>query len=263
MTQEIKDLRLSVSKAKTFNDCKKKFKFSYIERLPKKEWDFHIYGKFVHRVLELFHLHYIEGGTDPRHVAMSNAFKVSLTEFKGQMTKEQKIEAKEACSAYLKRISEEDKSKAPNVLAVEREFSLEIAEKVLLLGVIDRVQIDADGVPHVCDYKTTKNKKYLKNDWFQLLTYAYVLLLEDPSITKVRGSYILIRHEFEYITAEFTVDEILKVKDKFLKYAEDMNTEQLWRPNPTPLCKYCDFIEHCNEGNQFINRDTYFGPTSW
>ena len=47
-------LNLSVSKLKTFEDCKTKFKFSYIDKLPKKEWEFHSFGKFLHAVLEYF-----------------------------------------------------------------------------------------------------------------------------------------------------------------------------------------------------------------
>ena len=35
----LEKLRLSVSKAKSFSDCKKKFKYSYIEKLPSKEYD--------------------------------------------------------------------------------------------------------------------------------------------------------------------------------------------------------------------------------
>lgn len=266
MTDEEKDLRLSVSKSKTFLDCKKKFKFSYILKLPKKEYDYHIYGKFVHRVLELFHLSYINGSVEPQHIEMSNAFKASLEEFKTKLTKEQKIEAKEACSAYLKKISKEDPALTAKVLAVEKEFSLNLSDKLILLGVIDRLQIDHDGILHVCDYKTTKNKKYLKNDWFQLLTYAYVLLMEDPSIKTVRGSYILIRHDFEYITKDFSVEEILAIKDKYLQYGDDINSEKLWRPNPSFLCGNCEFLDNCPEGKDFLNKvkpDKVYGEIKW
>ena len=48
------DLRISVSKAKTFDGCKKKFDFCYVQKLPRKDWDFHIFGKFCHSVLETF-----------------------------------------------------------------------------------------------------------------------------------------------------------------------------------------------------------------
>jgi DNA-binding protein YbaB len=55
------NFKLSVSKAKTFEDCKAKYKFSYIEKLPKKDWDFHVFGKFLHAILEEFHLQLMFG----------------------------------------------------------------------------------------------------------------------------------------------------------------------------------------------------------
>jgi CRISPR/Cas system-associated exonuclease Cas4 (RecB family) len=131
------------------------------------------------------------------------------------------------------------------------------------------VQIDADGVLHVCDYKTVKNKKYLKNDFFQLLTYALVLCIEDPTITKVRGSYILLRHGCEYITKEFDLKEIMETKEKFLKYAEQIHAEQLWRANPTPLCNFCDYLTSCEDGKKKygpkddVGSGDGFGEVKW
>ena len=52
---EFDGLWLSVSKAKTFDDCQAKYRFSYIEKLPRKTWSFHILGRFAHSVLEAFH----------------------------------------------------------------------------------------------------------------------------------------------------------------------------------------------------------------
>ena len=49
------ELPLSVSKVKTFDDCKAKYRYTYIEKLPRKEWSFHIFGSFLHLVLEEFH----------------------------------------------------------------------------------------------------------------------------------------------------------------------------------------------------------------
>jgi hypothetical protein len=83
--------------------------------------------------------------------------------------------------------------------------------------------LEKDNILMVSDYKTTKNKKYLKDN-LQLLTYAYVILSEDPDIEKIKASYVLLRHNFENITHEFLRDEILTVPDIYLKYT-DMNTD--------------------------------------
>jgi len=254
--------KLSVSKTKTYVDCKRKFKFSYIDKLPKKDWAHLTYGKFIHRILELFHQYYLESGNDPCHVVMGRCFNQAVKEFKAELTPEQKKEGYEALNSYLNIWSNPEIIRS-SILSVEKQFNVNIDDTVLLNGMIDRVQVDPDGMIHVADYKTTKDKKYLKNDWFQLLTYAYVMMLEDPSIETVRGSYVLIRHGFEYITSEFKRADVLKIKDKYLQYQIEISEEKLWRANPTFLCKFCDFLESCEEGKKQVYKGDFFGPTDW
>lgn len=264
MSNDKDELRLSVSKTKTFIDCKAKFNYAYNLKMPKKEWDFHIFGKFCHKVLEDFHLEYLNGSKAAYNVVMSKAFKAALVEYKASMTPEMKKECWDLVDKYLRIVSDDKKNNlSANVLACEKNFGLPIGSDVLLNGMIDRIQLDADNVIHVADYKTTKNKKYLKEDWFQLLTYAYVILLENPSIEKVRASYILLRHDFEYITKEFFPAEIMQVKDKYIEYAEQIRKEKTFEPNPTFLCNYCDFLEHCEAGKQKVNPLVKHGEVQW
>lgn len=253
------EFRVSVSKTKTFIDCKAKFKFCYVEKLPRKDWDFHIFGKFCHSVLELFHLKYIEGCTLPYNQVMGECFKKALEEYKDKMTAEQRKDCWAIIDKYLRLIVKEKNNGHPaNVIACEKRFELLVGENIILNGAIDRIQIDDDGVIHVGDYKTVKNKKYLKNDFFQLLTYAYVIMKEDPTVTKVRGSYILLRHDFEYITTEFEKDEVMKIEGKYIDYVNQMLTEKDFTPNPTALCNFCDYQQNCPEGKtKAFNKPVY------
>ncbi len=258
------ELRLSVSKTKCFNQCKKQFEFSYILKLPKKEHDYHTFGKFCHAVLEVFHMAYINGSQEPYNIIMGQAFKEAWLEYKDHMTPEMKKECWELIDKYLRIVSQDKKNNlSANVIGCEKHFEFKISDNLILNGMIDRIQIDADNVIHVADYKTTKNKKYLKNDWFQLLTYAYTIINEDPSIEKVRASYILLRHNFEYITTEFSVPEILKVKDQYLEYARQINAETEYVPNPTALCNYCDFLNLCPEGKTKSFNQNVYGEVNW
>lgn len=252
-------LRLSVSKTKTFLDCKAKYKYSYIEKLPRKEWDFHIFGKFCHMVLEEFHKSYLEGCLLPYNITMGDAYKKAMTEYKDKMTPEMKKECWTLIDKYLRIVTAQKTNGLPaNVIAVEKRFEFPI-ENVILNGAIDRIQLDDDNMVHVCDYKTSKNKEYQKKDFFQLLTYAYIIVTEDPSIKKVRASYIMLRHNFEYITTEFSLKDILEVKNKYLKYAEQIRQEQIFAPKPSKLCNYCDHLERCPEGKSaaFDNVNAY------
>ena len=257
-------LRLSVSKTKTFLDCKKKYEFTYIQKLPRKSQDFHVLGKLIHKALEDFHEYYLNGCTDPYNVSMTKAFKAGLEEFKSEMTPKIKKDAFDMINQYLKLVSEDQrKGTSANILSVERGFEILVDGKIVLNGAIDRIQLDPDGVVHVVDYKSTKNKKYLMNDFFQLLTYSYFIVTEDPSIEKVRASYMLMRHNFEYVTTEFSLDEILAVKDKFLNYAKEIQSEQEFAPNPTPLCSYCDHLNLCPEGKGKAFNANIFGEVNW
>ena len=261
------DHKLFVSKVKTFDSCAAKFKYNYIEKLPKKEWDFHVFGTFCHDTLEYFHKKLIKKGKEIKldegdnkdalqvndwAPLMKETFQESIEKFKEKLTHEQKQEAFGILQGYLDSMKEQrDSGELPDVTEVEREFYIEINERVLLNGFIDRVQIDPDGVLHVADYKTTKNKKYL-DDFFQLETYAYVLFLADPKLEKVRASFMCLRHNFDLLTKEFTRKDVEHIATKFLNYAQKIDDEQLFRPQPQFLCKYCDFLEHCHQGERYL-----------
>jgi len=258
------DFRVSVSKTKTFIDCKAKFKYCYVEKLPRKDWDFHIFGKFCHMVLEEFHKIYIEGSLVPYNITMGESYKKALVEYKDKMTPEMKKDCWAIIDKYLRRVSIEKNNGHPaNVIAVEKRFELPVGSNIILNGAIDRIQLDDDNVIHVGDYKTSKNKKYLKDDFFQLLTYAFVIMSEDPTITKVRASYILLRHDFEYITTEFLKEEVMKVEQKYIDYVNQMVTETEFKPTPTALCNFCDYLNECVEGKAKAFNQKIYGEVSW
>ena len=249
---DIKLLNLSVSKAKTFKDCTKKFKFTYVDKLPRKEWDFHIFGKYCHLVLELFHRELIKWNTLYLVELFSEQQDKALEVWGPKLTSEQKEFAYECLQKYFNKWTK-DLINNPKIIDVEKEFFIVIDEKVLLNGFIDRLQLDKDQMYHVADYKTSKEKKFLNNDVFQLLTYSLVTTLLYPGIDKVRGSYIMLKHGSDEIVKEFSLKEIEDVKKIFLKYARDIENEKLYRAKPTMLCAYCDHLQLCSEGIQYLN----------
>jgi ATP-dependent helicase/DNAse subunit B len=265
---KLDDLKLSVSKTKTFKDCKRKYKFRYINKLPQLERDYLTYGSMFHRVLELFHLHYINNplSSDKWNEVMKISFKESLKEFSGKITKEMKNEAYEAICVYLKHLKTNG---FPNILSCEEKFNVTFENNVTLIGFIDRVQIDSDDILHVCDYKTSKSDKYLKGDYFQLLVYAFIMLKKNPTLQKVRGSYMMIKDDFKLVGTDvnkpflFERDKILEVENMFLNYAVDIRSEKEFLPNPTILCNWCDYVDSCPEGKNKVFIKPIYGEVSW
>lgn len=269
MSNEIKEqegqsslLKLSVSKSNTFLQCKAKYKFSYILKLPKKEYNYHLFGRFVHRVLELFHLAYINKSHEPFEYEMEVAFNEAVKEVKSKLTLEQKQEGFKICAQYLEKIRKQ-KEEIDRIISVEKTFNLKINDGLTLTGMIDRVQKDADGVYHIIDYKTSKSAYYLKDDLLQLLTYAYVIYKEYPEIQKVRVSYIMLRLGCEYITKEFNLKEIMSIKDTYEKYATQIHNETEFTPKPQKLCSYCDFLDVCDRGKEFVKTLYKTGETKY
>jgi len=264
MSENQNELRLSVSKTKCFTNCPKQFEFSYILKFPKKERDYHIAGTFCHAVLEYFHNQYIAGSTLSYNLVMADAFKNAWNEHKAKMTPVMKKECWELINNYLKSIS----GKNMNVLAMEKRFTLPIGENVLLNGAIDMLFLDNNGMLNVADFKTSKSKKYLEKDFYQLETYCYVLFMEDPSLTKIKASYIMLRHNSEYIPEIFTRDKTMDIKDKYLDIAEKIRNEKDFAATPNQLCSFCDFLEWCPSGKEKagqnpMNNAKIFGEVNW
>lgn len=286
--QNISLLTLSVSKAKTFKECQAKFKFTYIEKLPRKERDYHIFGKFLHEILEKFHKELLNGNTELNNIIMSKCFKSAYETFKEKLNADQIKEAKGIISKYLIKLEYDKRlGKESQILAVEKEFYININDRILLNGYIDRIQLDADGLLHVGDYKTTllldkraldgifteseKYKRY-KRDIFQLKTYCYVQMLEDQNLNQIRASYVMLRHDFHQIEKVFDREQIMKMGDEFVEYANKIEEEKLYREKISPLCSYCEYAEKdiCKPGYDYAeaqkekaNIGKSYGESNW
>lgn len=239
-------LNLSVSKVKTFKDCKAKYKYNYIDKLPVKDFDFFKFGKFLHKILEDFYNAKMEGDTKSDHDLLTMVWKKVFPEWKSQLSKEDKAKCIEICQDFIEKY-QKDIRLNNKTLATEKQFYVNIDDKVLLNGFIDRVALDNDNVLHLMDWKTSKSKQEYKKDFFQLITYGFIMCLEDPSIEKVRVSYVMMRHGFEFITKEFSREEVFQAEETYLGYAAKIGEEKLFRPNPNFLCNYCSFLDICPE----------------
>ena len=268
-------LWLSVSKMKTFKDCKLKYKFTYIDRLPQKDYDHLVFGSLVHYVLEQFHKA-MKGETPVAlNLLMGQAYKDGVAKFAEKIDKAQKTAAYNLLKTYLRLVTKDiENNTMPDVIGLEQPFFVDLGGQVLLNGLIDKVQKDKDNVLHVQDYKTSKSKKYLEKDLFQLKVYAYVKCLQDEALEKVRASYVMLKFDFDTVPAkpkEFSREDALGVEKKILTSYSEICDEKLWRQSPSPLCGYCSFAEECAKSNNYIKSllkkdskpDISSGETSW
>lgn len=236
-------IKLSASRAKTFEQCPRKYYYTYLEQLPRKEWDHLELGTYVHAALECFHRWVRDGSKEPLRklmgLASSEAFRRMVDSGKS-LPDEQLREAKAMLSDYLARL---ERDGMPDVLEVEFPFTMPLNEMYDLTGVIDRIDRDPDGVLHIRDYKTSKSAKYMEP--FQLNTYGLLLLDRFPDTTRFRASYIMLKLGGQVLPYEFTVEDVAKCRGKLIQYADRITSEERWRAKPGRLCDWCDFKEVC------------------
>jgi putative RecB family exonuclease len=239
---KVQIIKLSASSVKTYEQCPRKYYYTYINKQPTKEWDHFDLGNICHKTLEIFHDIYMQEGAKKGSLSklMGYSFKKAAAEYTKILGPAMMAEAKELLAEYLKTISKS----MPTVKSVEADFSFNISDKVLIRGYVDRLDIMKDARYHIVDYKTTKNARYL--DPFQLKLYGIWLKEQvDPSVNSFKASYVLLRHKSKLKEYEFNIEDINKTKEELLVYAEKISTENTWMPIPTRLCDWCDFKAIC------------------
>lgn len=240
---KVEILKLSASSMKTYDQCPKKYFYTYISKEERKQWDHFDLGNLCHRTLEIFHESYMKDGA--QHKSLSKLMGESFSKARQEFNISKKIlsEAKSLIKAYLLSVS---KTGMPLVKGVETSFNFHLEEDILVRGFLDRIDILKDGRFHILDYKTTKNVKYL--DPFQLLIYGMWLKQEYPHIDNFKASYVLLRHKAKLKSYDFNLEDINKCKKKVIKFADnitDSMSKDKWTPIPGPLCNWCDFKSLC------------------
>lgn len=252
---------VSYSEVNTFKMCPQRYRFAYILRMPTVQKPYTLFGNFCHEILQDFHKEFKD--SVPTVESMKNKMKdifndCTKREKYKSLTKDQKLEAYDIMKKYLKvSIDEVTNNKFPKIIDVEKKIWETVSNNFIFNGYIDRLQLDDDGVIHVIDYKTTKDKKYLK-DRTQLMLYSYFVAINNKC-DRVRTSYIMLKHNMQYLTTEYQMNELLDVKNKFEWQWNEIKNEKLFRPNARfDTCTICDYVNSCNEGAELMQRKKGF-----
>jgi hypothetical protein len=110
-------------------------------------------------------------------------------------------------------------------------------------GIVDLLIVD-DDYAFIVDYKTGSSKypdpKQLR--LMSLMTFAHF-----PNVNKIKAGLLFVMHG-SFVTEEYTREELDKSWAKFngpLGRLDNSYDNNVWPPNPTPLCKYCP-VKSCD-----------------
>ena len=238
------EINLSPSRVGTYQQCARKYYYNYIQHLPTKDWPHFDLGHLVHGALEFFHEEFRKDGSDVNlRRLMKNSFKAQRDKMEKEkvLSDETLLEARDLLSDYLNSI--ENKGIGSTIISLEKKFRIPLNDNVYVNGILDRLDVDNDGTYHIKDYKTNKNKKYMKP--FQLCVYGIYMLNKYPDIDHFRASYIMMRFGGKYISYDFNRSDVQKCKIDLIQYADRIAEEKKWTPKQSKLCDWCDFKSTC------------------
>ena len=139
---------ISESKYQTFKQCKLKYRYRYVERLPEPEesnTDALHFGSYIHKILE-----------DGVNAKTQEELVQIAEEVKGTYKVSEKYSGKDLkCIQNFLKFNEQ----LENTVACELVFEVPVKDDITLNGVIDRVIKGKDGGYLVIDYKTSKREK--------------------------------------------------------------------------------------------------------
>lgn len=245
---------LSPSKVSAFKDCPLAFRFSAIERLPEPPSPWTLKGTLVHRALEgLFWS--LPGGQRTPHAAADH-LDAAWTDLRCEqelaslgMGAEEVAALREDAAALVRRYFQIEDPNAVTAVGVEVTLEARLGS-LLLRGIIDRLDIDADGGLVVTDYKTGRVPRQAQEQSRLGGVHFYAYLCEQALGVRPSKVQLLYLREPVVISAVPSEQSLLGLRTRTLALwsaVERACRDEDFRPRPSALCAWCNWQAWCPE----------------
>ena len=247
---------LSPSRAADFTTCPLMYRYRTIDKLPEQPSVDAVRGTLVHKVLEdLFDLPALQRTPERAADLLVPSWSAllehepGLAEMFGDAGPDLAswlTSCREVLSRYF---TLEDPAR---IEPAEREKYVEalLDSKLLLRGFVDRIDVAPDGRIRVVDYKTGSSPRadFEAKALFQMRFYALVLWRTHgvvPAMLQLvyLGNGEILRYEpdeGDLLATERKVEAIWRAIKECQETGE-------WQPNPSRLCSWCSYKQHCPE----------------
>ena len=237
-------MRISYSAYATYKQCPLQYKYSYVDRLPKKESHHLFFGSLVHEAL-----HYML--KDIKLRTLDDIHKFYHSKWDDRLFVEAKLKPEEWKQKGLNLINAFHGKYDPNaqeILVTEDYFAIPLEGGHVLSGVIDRLDKikDASGqnTLEIIDYKTGKLESQSHiHDNIQLTFYYHAIRSRFPDMKDIRLTLYFLEPQVRRSTFR---DEGHVARMKEAVYETIAQIErQKFEPKINNLCPWCDYKEIC------------------
>lgn len=236
-------VRLSFSRIDTLENCPRKFRYAYVDRLPTPPSPALSFGSSVHSVLEW--LHEDRDPTIPDDEALHAAlFERWESEGYADVPRDVQLADYARARTVLERYRDRLRAHGRRPSAgVEAWFELEF-DAAIVVGAIDRIEMDDDGALHVIDYKTNRRARTRQQVAGSLQLGIYALAcqhLYGALPATVALDFVVAGPTVRVPIAEV---DLAGVPDRVSEAARRIRAGEDV-PTPNVLCPWCDFRALC------------------
>jgi putative RecB family exonuclease len=240
---------LSPSKVASFTSCGLAFRFSVIDRLPEPPSGAAARGTVVHRALELLYcLAPAERTLDAALEALTGAGREVLAseEYADLAVDDPDGFMDEAAQLVRSYFQLEDPT-AVTPIGIELLMEAEVGG-VRMRGIIDRLELDADGELVVTDYKTGRApaERFERGRLGGVHFYAYLCeAVFGRRPARVQLLYLADPLAIACIPSEESARGLERKVGAIWAAVERACDRDDFRPNPGRLCDWCSFKAYC------------------
>lgn len=248
-------LRLSFTRVDTFEQCPRRFRYQYVDGLPQTPAPQLSFGSSIHGALE-----WLYDRKHPELPSLEDTLQAlyDVWDSTGYAAVDRETQmlayghARAVVSAFHARVVTEG-FRLP--AATEAWFELPVGEDIVVVGAIDRVDVDATGDLHVVDYKTNRKARSRGQvrDSLQLAIYA----LATQELYGRLPASVALDFVVPGVRVAVPVEELdlAAVPARLARAAARIRAGED-TPVPNRLCDWCDFRAICPAWSDVSSLDT-------
>jgi len=239
--------KLSSFRLRVFRQCRRQYKYRYVEKLPTRPSPYNTMGAHVHNALKAFYcLPELEQRTPERLLdLLLESWRQNRAGFSGLEDEER---WRERAIAQLRTFAVKN-DLAARPLAVEQYIETPLTPQLALSGRIDRVDDDPDGL-HVIDYKTGRRPDEVDAEQLHLYT---VMLERSFGRPVARASYLYLDEGAAWSISP-RPEELEETVAAVLSAYEQIIAERSYPTGVGKHCAFCDFQSICPSREEIVGR---------
>ncbi len=248
-------IRLSFTRIDSYRNCPRRFRYSYVDRLPSRPSPHLSFGTSLHAALEAFHDRQLP--ERPSEQALLDALYRGWDQ-RGfaELPREEQLAYYRHAQQVLRRYHARGEPQARRTVATEAWFEVPFAYQAVVVGSIDRIDLDAEDALHVIDYKTGRRARPRSEVAGSLQLSLYALACEQL-YGRLPATVSL-----DFVVPDLTVTVGLEeldldaAREAVLETADAIRSAR-FPTTPNRLCDWCDHRAICPAWNAPEGEQTY------